>query len=378
MAALALRLGLLAWEGPSKRHFGDDDERMYAQYAQSLAERGVLEMAPRYPDAPPLQAFRPPLLPLLWAPLWMGGSLVPIRLLLALLGACLAPATAWVAGLMFSRREALWAGALAAGYPMLSWLSVRLLGETPCLLSLTLSLGCALKGKPRWALASGALLAVAALGRSVLTGFLPLSLLWMAGRSRRQAGLYALGFLLVMSPWWVRNALVFHRFVATTTDGGECFYIGNHPKALGDPRGYWMPPRFDEVRGMGECEAQARFYALGWENVVAHPATALRLAWTKFGRFWRPWPHARYVGTRAAWIDGLSFVPLILLAALGLDLSIRQGGLARSGAVWLLLLAAWMTAAHMAFVATTRYRAPLYPGMAVFAAAALASRRRRS
>ena len=59
--------------------------------------------------------------------------------------------------------------------------------------------------------------------------------------------------------------------------------MGNDGKALGDPRGYWMPPRFDEVRGMGECEAQARFYALGWGNVVAHPVTALRLAWTKFG-----------------------------------------------------------------------------------------------
>jgi hypothetical protein len=52
------------------------------------------------------------------------------------------------------------------------------------------------------------------------------------GNSRAAAAL-VLGTALVLVPWTVRNALVFHRFVPLTTSGGVNLYRGHNPHAVG-------------------------------------------------------------------------------------------------------------------------------------------------
>lgn len=358
---------------PGGRNFGDDDERMHEWCASGLAHGKGLGMPARYRGASTerFRAFRPPALGVLWAAVWRDGNRLPIRCLLSVLGALAAAASAWAGGMLFGRVAGIAAGLVAAGYPALVWLSVHLLGETPCVLAVTLSFACALRAARdrSWAWAAAVFHAAAVLSRSVLIGFLPLHIAWAwrcAGGRRAAATL--LGFAAAMAPWWARNAAVLGAFVPTTTDGGECFYIGNHPRALGDPRGYWMPPDWSMVDGLDECGANRRLYALGLAHVRAHPREALLHAFEKLGRFWRPWPHARYVGRLAAAVDGAAFLPFAILAAWGLRLAWKGGGLPRAAAGWVLLLTAYLTVAHMAVLATTRYRSPLYGVAAPFTA----------
>lgn len=85
--------------------------------------------------------------------------------------------------------------------------------------------------------------------------------------------------LVVMLPWWVRNALVLHRFVPLTSAAGASLWIGNNPQATGN----WMPaPR--DLKGLGELEYGARAGARGWAWIAAHPGDFARLSVTKLLR----------------------------------------------------------------------------------------------
>ncbi|WP_076071400.1 hypothetical protein [Sphingomonas montana] len=78
--------------------------------------------------------------------------------------------------------------------------------------------------------------------------------------------------LLVMMPWWVRNALVLGRFVPLTTTGGIGLWIGNNPAATGN----WMPLP-PALGRLPELEQSAAAAAVARDWIVAHPADMLRL-----------------------------------------------------------------------------------------------------
>ena len=72
--------------------------------------------------------------------------------------------------------------------------------------------------------------------KSTLTVLPPLLLAasaWIMGANwRRSAAILAVAVCLYgafMSPWWIRNANLFHAFVPFGTNAGENFYLGNNP-----------------------------------------------------------------------------------------------------------------------------------------------------
>jgi hypothetical protein len=65
--------------------------------------------------------------------------------------------------------------------------------------------------------------------------FLPLVGLWLLGRRRYRLGLaLALGAVLALAPWSIRNYAHHSRFVLIASEGGITFWTGNHPLAVGD------------------------------------------------------------------------------------------------------------------------------------------------
>ena len=53
-------------------------------------------------------------------------------------------------------------------------------------------------------------------------------------RARAGAAIVAVGALLVVAPWTLRNYRVYGRFVLVASEGGVTFWTGNHPLAHGE------------------------------------------------------------------------------------------------------------------------------------------------
>ena len=110
-------------------------------------------------------------------------------------------------------------------------------------------------------------------------------------KNAARGGLLVLvGAALVMSPWWVRNARVYGRFVPTSVWFGESLYDGLNPGATGA-----SDMRFREepaLRVLGEEEQDATLERRAFDFVRSDPFGILQLAAIKFGRYFSPWPNA--------------------------------------------------------------------------------------
>ncbi|MBB5718878.1 hypothetical protein FHR23_001801 [Stakelama sediminis] len=125
------------------------------------------------------------------------------------------------------------------------------------------------------------LLALTQPGWATLSLLIGLVLVPQAGlRKILRAGIPAAGVtMLVMLPWWVRNAIQLHAFVPLTSAGGVSLWVGNNPGATGD----WLPTPIDKwhAHELGYAHDTARL-ASQW--IAANPLEFMRLTATKFVR----------------------------------------------------------------------------------------------
>jgi hypothetical protein len=231
------------------------------------------------------------------------------------------------------------------------------------------------------AMGAGACAGVAILVRPSWALFLPPPLLvFVASRLRSekargwgrpvgQVAVFAMGFCLVMAPWWVRNARVFGAFVPTAVWMGASLYDGLHPGATGaSDMSFMESPEFwplDEI----DQDRELTRRALDWAR--SHPQRVASLAAVKLGRFWSPWPNAG--GMRSAWLAAactLAILPFYAVTALGLWTR-RQDVRA-----WVLLAGPllYFCSLHLVFTSSMRYRIPAeLPAMGLSATGVLAA-----
>jgi 4-amino-4-deoxy-L-arabinose transferase-like glycosyltransferase len=206
-----------------------------------------------------------------------------------------------IAKRIWGRRVGLAAAALAAVFPPLVLLSRDLVSET---LFIALELGallCVLNfrrsgGALRWAAAAGGLCGVAALTRNTgLALMLPVALGVWTARPWLRPGSLAAPLLavacaaLVVTPWIVRDAAEFGRFVPVTTSAGfGASGTYNEPSYRdATSHGAWRNPQ--SVPGL-----TALFATPGLDE--AEVDAKLRRRATKFA-----WEHPAYVATTSAW-----------------------------------------------------------------------------
>jgi 4-amino-4-deoxy-L-arabinose transferase-like glycosyltransferase len=228
LAGLICRLAMVAAE-PATRPLGD--------------ERTWLALALDRVAAPPASfdplrstlLFYPPLHPWLMAAAYaLGGGLLAVKLVQALLGAALVPVVGLVGRRTGGRGVGLVAAAMTAFYPTLVWYSAHFWSEPLFLLLLWWGLERALaadEGSRGAAVASGLLLGLATLTRELPLYFLPVLIAWMVSRGERRSLVRAVVLVgaaaLVVTPWTVRNWLVFDAFVPVSTMGGRALWEGN-------------------------------------------------------------------------------------------------------------------------------------------------------
>jgi hypothetical protein len=204
---------------------------------------------------------------------------------------------------------------------------------------------------------------------------------------RRLAGGAAMlsGFLLVISPWLVRNALVFRALVPGTTHGGKTMYEGNcaldEPdflRAVHPPEARAKFERELEARSValgmrGEAEVDRLYYQEAGQLIRAHPARFALLSLVRFGRLWFNVGYG-HPPSSASVAVGMTNLVLLLVAAAGL----RRRRCSPSAAP-VIVLVGGVTLVHMATVAYVRYSMPLIPAILGLAAAgAIRGRGRRA
>jgi hypothetical protein len=112
----------------------------------------------------------------------------------------------------------------------------------------------------------------------------------------------------VLTPWWIRNALVFGQFVPLTSSGGLALWVGAQPSGgvvwQAPPKSWWA---------LGEMEAARVAAAEAWRTIIANPLGYFARCLIKFPRsfFYSNWAIDQLIlakGQRWPWLIQSNFL----------------------------------------------------------------------
>jgi 4-amino-4-deoxy-L-arabinose transferase-like glycosyltransferase len=388
--AFALAVRLLAgvwWQQrlPPGKAFGFPDSESYWELARTIARGQPYEFGPEN-----YAIFRTPGYPLLLAPLFLVDGDRPHVLCARAISALLGTAAVWgvaaLAKLLFDRRTALVAAAVAAVYPEAIALSTFVLSEAPfCPLMVWQLVAWARAWQNRsnaWAGLAGVLAGLATLMRPSWLLFIPFALaigLAIGPDRRRQAmvgGVMLVALCVTMTPWWVRSYAVAGRFVPTALQVGASLYDGLSPTATGASDMRFVERFVAEQRAADQqaggnlpgtfedrLDRRMRDASINWAR--ANPRRVAELVGIKFLRMWSPLPNAaEFRNSTLRLALALTYTPLIVLAAVGL----WRFGRRDWPYVMCALPAIYFTCLHVIFVSSIRYRQPAMLVLIVLAA----------
>lgn len=348
-----------------------------------------------YPGDQPLYAWREPGFSFLLVPVFalFGENYLAAKILLAILGSLAAVLLYLVGRETFdSEKIGLTAALIYAVMPEIIFWSGYLTPETltifillPPVLFLTKSVK---KPSFRNVLLSGVLFGVAALTRAqtlLVMPFLFLGFVLISREKRkalRSAGLMFLFFVLMFSPWVIRNYAIFHRPVIIPTVTGELFYAANNPGALKNIDSLNALSLVDRTlfTGMSELKICNWCRAQAFGFILSQPGDYLKLVANRFVRFWRFYPH---VGSGISgslysslhfWLSLLTSGVIIVLSVVGIILSLKDW---RRSLIPIFLIF-FFSSFTILGRAVIRYRLPIMPYMILFAVYAVYSLRLKS
>lgn len=193
---------------------------------------------------------------------------------------------------------------------------------------------------------------------------------------------------LTVSPWVVRNALVFGRPILTTTHGGYTLLLGNNPvfyeEVVAQPWGtvwddapngrtqaaWFHGVQADMLRELGpqagEPEQDAWMSRRARQNIAEHPGLFLKSCWLRFCRMWNVVPlgsGAESLPRPVYWGIGLYYSVVTVGFLWGL---VRLNRSEWSRWMPLLLLIVSFSLVHLVYWSNARMRAPLIPAVALF------------
>ena len=175
-------------------------------------------------------------------------------------------------------------------------------------------------------------------------------------------------FLLCVSPWIIRNALVFHRFIPMRANFGAELYLGNGPGAMGFLMEYnhpfEAPDQLRLYKEMGEVDYAQMRGRLAKKYIESDPGLFLRNSIKRLYFFWVSVPHP----TGDKWYIEPARVANFAFASIaglfGLALALKR----HKPAAWLFAWAFLMIPLIYYFVTVhARFRNPLEPLIAILA-----------
>jgi len=331
-----------------------------------------------------------------------GHNYIVSRLVQIILGALTVLLVFRLAERHFSSHISLLAGLICALYGPLIYYSNQLLIPTLYILLLILSLFYIdkLRTDPtlRNFVSSGLLLGLSALARPNVLLFIPFLLIWFYFFRRfdlKLIAMFFLGFLLMVLPVTIRNYVVSGDFVLISSQGGVAFYMGNNPEATGftgwvpgTSRDWWGEGKHqtdriaEETAGKSLKPSEISNYWFGraFDEMSKLPGVWLQLFGRKIRYLFSGYEISDtediYYERKSSILlslllwNGIIKFPfglLMPLAFTGLIISFRKS---EQSLLWLFQLA-YVFSILLYFV-TARYRLPLVPVFAIWAAVGVA------
>jgi hypothetical protein len=403
LLALAVRLAFVA---ATPGYVPHHDDRDYDRLACWISDRVLPpDRSPPFPSASScaergrpgeLTAYRPPLWPIALggsdavaevvdAPRWTAG-----RVLQAVIGTVVVGLIGTIAARLWEPTVGLIAMGLGAVFLPLVLDGASLISEP---LFVALELGAVLaflhyRAPPHrigWAIASGALVGLAALTRTS-GALLALALLAAFGARPRgrgwvAAGCFAATAALVVVPWTIRNEVVMRAFVPVSTETGGTLLGTYNPAAWHDPGcpGCWIllsrtPAEMGlahRLLALPEVARDSASRALAERFALRHPGYVLQVAWDNSLRL-LDLGGERRIRSTARSIDVPPGAAIAGAWELWLVIGLAAaGGLRRAPPALLALVAfLWLTTA-LVVSDTPRFRATIDPFLLMLAAVGL-------
>jgi 4-amino-4-deoxy-L-arabinose transferase-like glycosyltransferase len=403
LAALLVRLALFGWfAGREPAIF--DEKHLYHKLAVSLHDRGVFGID----NGPPLSN-RPPLMPAFIAGLyaWFGvGDYDAVRIAQLILSLASMVLVYQLGKATYSESVGLWAAALYGFYPSLLVYNNLLLAESLFIFLMLLGLYWLAvyleRGGLLWAALGGALLALAALTRSVLWLYPPVLALVVIvsgggavplSRRMAAAAVACLTFAAVLTPWAVRNTQLQKTLTVVDATGGRNFMMGNYEYTPWDRP--WMAINEPDGRTWSDVVASRHpeFFSLSdgqRDKLAMHEALVYiqdhpgETAWHDIGKFFDFWQLERELAAQAAqgyfgllptsalWAGLVlvagAYAATLALGVFGLCLATPRN---RGTSLLLLSIVALVAALHTLSFGHSRYHVPVMPLICIYAGAAL-------
>ena len=225
----------------------------------------------------------------------------------------------------------------------------------------------------------GVLWGFAALVNAAILSVLPGCFLFAAYRARQRttswwklAAWSALTFALTVSPWVIRNEIVFHGQVAFRSNFGLELWLGNNPQ-VPDSWTWWLhpsdnPEEHEKFLRMGEVPYMQEKQREAWTFIKSHPNDEARFL---FHRFFETWTGNKETFADL-WNSGVFLIRANLIVNYALPLLTFAGLLfarRRSALLSLPLLNVIVMFPVVYYIChtTARYRHPIDPVMCLLA-----------
>lgn len=199
----------------------------------------------------------------------------------------------------------------------------------------------------------------------------------------KQLAVLATGIMLAVSPWIIRNLLVFQSPILSTTHGGYTLLLGNNPifykEVVQKPWGaVWSGESLDAWQNSLEQEiAQADppikteqerdrwMYQRAKQNIAQQPDLFVHACLLRFKRFWNISPLTSSALTSRpviSWSIAGYYTSILIGCLGGLFLVIWKSEKKWESLIWLLFS---FTLVHLFYWTNMRMRAPLVPAIAL-------------
>lgn len=220
----------------------------------------------------------------------------------------------------------------------------------------------------KYYLVAGVFAGLSALTRPIIMIFLVFLVIWGLRQKENRRGILFFVFclFLVISPWIIRNFLIYHQFIPITA-GGENFWWGNNPQANGECL------ITDEMRNLNLSQLELNYggYKRGLRFIAQHPGRFFLLALKKMSLFWSLlrieawWPHMQGIDRILSIALSFLFAAFILsFGILGIVFSYNEKNV---HSFWLTNFIFLCPLSLVPFFVEARYRLPIYPFMIIFA-----------